>query len=90
LAPEHQDPVSFQHEGDSPAPEGQSAGNERQRQAAEDEGEGEGNKGEGKDMDKALPLLREETDVTYRKMVVYKAKGETPCQDEVFNFNWAY
>lgn len=30
------------------------------------------------DLDKTLPLGRQKTDATYRKMRVYKAKGETP------------
>lgn len=30
------------------------------------------------DLDNTLPLGRQKTDVTYRKMRVYKAKGETP------------
>jgi hypothetical protein len=44
---------------------------------------GEGNKGEGKEVFvlevKGLPLDREETDLAYRKMTVYKRKQETPC-----------
>lgn len=34
------------------------------------------------DLDNTLPLGRQKTDVTYRKMRVYKAKGETPSQNE--------
>lgn len=62
-----------------------------QRQAIEEKGEGDGARERGMDScprGQTIPLEREETDTTHGKMTVYKQKGETPCQDEVFNVNW--
>ena len=67
---------SSQHKGDVFAPEGQRSGNKRQRQEMEDE---EGNKGKKiGERDKGLPLDREETDVTHRKMSVYNDTRRSP------------
>lgn len=42
------------------------------------------------DGDKGLPLDGEETVIAHiAKWCFTKVKGETPCQDEVFSFNWA-
>lgn len=34
-------------------------------------------------------MVKKKIDVTYRQMI-YKGKGEPPCQVMVFNFNWEY
>ena len=57
----------------------------------EDEGErkctGEGGQGYLSCRDEGLPLERDQADVAHRFI---KVKGETPYQDEVFDFNQAY
>ena len=40
------------------------------------------------EQDKGLTLGRVETDVSHRKLAVCKGTMGSPCQDEVFNFNW--
>jgi hypothetical protein len=82
---------SSQHKGDLFAPEVQRAGNKRHRQDREDEGEEEGNKEEGTGVfvlkwDKGLPLVRAETDLAYRQMMVYKGKGGYPVLGWVVQF----
>lgn len=65
-------------------PRGTGAGDKRKRQAIEDEGEDEGIKGgsrgifQGLGENKRLLLDRGETDMTYRKIVLYKGKGGNP------------
>ena len=52
-----------------------------------------GEEGDGKrpeilsQRDEVLTLDRKEADMAHRQMEVYKGKGGTPCQDEVFHLN---
>ena len=75
--------MSFQHNGDLFASEGQREQDKQQRQEIEDEGEGEGDNREGGgvfalDWDKGLPLDREARDGTHRQVAVYKGKRGNP------------
>ena len=76
-----QDPPrpSSQHK-DLFVPEGQRAQNKRQTQEIEEEGEGEENKENKTEVfvpGQKTAFAREKTDMTGRKMTVYKGQGET-------------
>ena len=85
---------SSQHKGDVLIPEGQQTGNKGQREEIKEKREEEGNKREGGGVfvpeDKGLLLDREEMGkCPIEKWWFIIAQRATPCQDDLFNLNWA-